>query len=432
VAGRRRHRRGPLTAALAALTLVAASGTAAAPHQAAATPADPAVNPPLAVDLPADGRTSLPGPQVLFDRHPRPWAAGKPRPAAPPAAAFAPELAADGIPAVALTAYRKAEARLAKDQRGCHLRWYLVAAIGRVESDHGRYGGAQLRTDGTSTPKILGVPLDGRPGFALVRDTDHGRYDGDTHFDRAVGPMQFIPGTWAGYAADGNGDGRTDPFNLFDAGLAAAAYLCNGHDLSTEAGQRAAVHNYNHSDEYVDLVLAVAAQYAHGVRVDRRTAPAPGNGRLPTPPKGAQPPVSVGPPPAGRPTPAPTTTAPTTAPAPTASPTGSATPTGPAPSPTDTSTPTPSPTQPAPTETATPTPTCSPTDSPTPTPTDSPTPTPTPTCPASDSPTPSPTASPADSPTVSSTPTPASTPDPTTAGATSTTTASGSATPTTS
>src|SRR5262249_36008144 len=180
----------------------------------------------------------------------------KPAPKPPPAAAYAPELAADGIPQLALTAYRKAELRMAKAQPGCHLRWYLVAAIGRVESDHGRFGGAQLLKDGTSFPKIRGAALDGRPGFALVPDTDHGRYDGDTRFDRAVGPMQFIPGTWAEYAADGNGDGRADPFNVFDAALAAADYLCNGHDLSTVDGQRAAVHNYNHSDEYVDLVLA--------------------------------------------------------------------------------------------------------------------------------------------------------------------------------
>ena len=258
--GPRRHRRGPLTAALAALTLVAASGTAAAPRQAAANAADPAVNPPLAVDLPADGRTSLPGPQVLFDPHPRPRPAGKPRQAAPPAAAFAPALAADGIPAVALTAYRKAEARMAKAQRGCHLRWYLVAAIGRVESDHGRDAGAQLRTDGTSTPKILGVPLDGRPGFALIRDTDHGRLDGDTRFDRAVGPMQFIPSTWAGYAADGNGDGRISLYDPADAAASCANYLAR-HGWRpglSEQEQRAVIWRYNRSDAYIDTVLTLA------------------------------------------------------------------------------------------------------------------------------------------------------------------------------
>ena len=46
--------------------------------------------------------------------------------------------------------------------------------------------------------------------------------------------MQFIPSTWMIYGADGNGDGIKDPFNIFDAALAAANYLCDaGGDLST-------------------------------------------------------------------------------------------------------------------------------------------------------------------------------------------------------
>ena len=46
--------------------------------------------------------------------------------------------------------------------------------------------------------------------------------------DRAVGPMQFLPASWARYGADGNGDGVRDPHQLDDAALAAAAYLCAG------------------------------------------------------------------------------------------------------------------------------------------------------------------------------------------------------------
>src|SRR6266511_2983930 len=290
----------------------------------------------------------------------------RPTPRVPqaPAAAFAPELAASGIPVVALTAYRKAEQRMARAVPGCHIRWYLVAAIGRVESNHGRFAGAQLLQDGTSNPKILGSPLDGRPGFATIRDTDHGVLDGDTTFDRAVGPMQFIPSTWASYAADGNGDRKADPFNIFDAALAAADYLCNGHDLSTVAGQRTAVGNYNHSEEYVDLVLALAAEYARGVKVDGR-APDPGTGHLPTPPKGAQPPASVGPPNAGTPTTPPTSTPPpTTTPDPTPTPTPTLTP-GSTPTDTAAATPTATPaataTEPVATATPTPTPTPTPT-----------------------------------------------------------------------
>lgn len=41
-------------------------------------------------------------------------------------------------------------------------------------------------------------------------------------YARALGPMQFLPGTWSRYAADGDGDGKADVQNVFDASLAAA------------------------------------------------------------------------------------------------------------------------------------------------------------------------------------------------------------------
>ena len=150
--------------------------------------------------------------------------------------------------------------------------WTLVAAIGRVESNHGRFGGATLLADGRSNPPIVGIPLDGRPGVALIGDTDGGQYDGDPVHDRAVGPMQFIPGTWALFATDGDHDGKSDPFDIDDAAAAAANYLCRaGGDLSTEAGQRNAVYSYNRSDSYVPLVLALAARVRG--RCVRSTAP---------------------------------------------------------------------------------------------------------------------------------------------------------------
>jgi membrane-bound lytic murein transglycosylase B len=176
-------------------------------------------------------------------------------------------LAANGIPNVALNAYRVAAARIGSTLPSCRIDWSLLAGIGRVESNHGRFGGAVLNADGTSTPAVIGPSLDG-VAFAFISDTDGGRWDGDTSHDRAVGPMQFIPSTWRSYAVDADGSGVADPFDIDDEALAAAHYLCvAGGDLSTEAGQRRAVLAYNHSDSYVAQVLALARSYAAGIPV---------------------------------------------------------------------------------------------------------------------------------------------------------------------
>jgi hypothetical protein len=97
----------------------------------------------------------------------------------------------------------------------------LVAAIGRVESDHGRYGGNVVGDDGKSTPGVIGPALDGKHGLTLVTDTDSGAYDHDAVYDRAVGPMQFIPGTWEIVGVDGDADGVRDPQDIDDAAVAA-------------------------------------------------------------------------------------------------------------------------------------------------------------------------------------------------------------------
>jgi hypothetical protein len=202
-----------------------------------------------------------------------------PRPAAP---AVITGLAANGIPNVALNAYRVAAARMASAKPACGIDWSLLAGIGRVESNHGRYGGAVLSPDGTASPKILGPALNGVQ-FAYIGDSDGGRWDGDTSYDRAMGPMQFIPTTWRSYAIDADENGTTDPFNINDAALAAANYLCvAGGDLRTDAGQRRAVLAYNHSDEYVAEVLALARAYAAGVPV--ADLPLVGNMSGPVPP----------------------------------------------------------------------------------------------------------------------------------------------------
>jgi hypothetical protein len=78
--------------------------------------------------------------------------------------------------------------------------------------------------------------------------------------------MQFLPGTWARYASDGDGDGVADPQNLFDSSLAAARYLCSGGlNLRDPAQVTAAILRYNNSMPYAQNVLGWAAAYATGV-----------------------------------------------------------------------------------------------------------------------------------------------------------------------
>lgn len=170
-----------------------------------------------------------------------------------------------GIPSAALAAYQRAATVINAADKTCQLDWQLVAAIGRVESDHGRYGGNTLGTDGVSRPGIYGIPLDGNKNTQEIRDTDAGQFDNDEVYDRAVGPMQFIPTTWSSVGVDADGDGERNPQDIDDAALATAVYLCAGtDDLGTDQGRRSAVHRYNHSDKYVDLVLRIRDAYLDG------------------------------------------------------------------------------------------------------------------------------------------------------------------------
>ncbi|MGZ8741982.1 MAG: lytic murein transglycosylase [Nocardioides sp.] len=171
----------------------------------------------------------------------------------------------NGIPSAALSAYQRAAQVIDSADPKCNIDWTLIAAIGRVESDHGRYGNNVLSDEGVSTPGIYGIPLDGSNGTAEIGDTDAAELDKDPIFDRAVGPMQFIPSTWRVVGVDGDGDGVRNPQDIDDAALATAVYLCSGdEDLSTVAGQRSAVYRYNHSQEYVDLVLSIMQAYGTG------------------------------------------------------------------------------------------------------------------------------------------------------------------------
>ena len=167
-----------------------------------------------------------------------------------------------GIPLATLDAYLRAEAGLASERPSCGIRWWMIAGIGRVESNHGRYGGAQLGAGGSTSPRIVGIALDGAPGVAAIADSDGGRWDGDAMWDRAVGPMQFIPGTWRRYQVDANGDGASDPNNVYDAAYGAGRYLCNAAGrMSDDDSLRRAYLAYNHSNTYASSVLGYAREY---------------------------------------------------------------------------------------------------------------------------------------------------------------------------
>ena len=174
-------------------------------------------------------------------------------------------LDANGIPSVALAAYHRAAALIGRIDPGCGLDWALLGAIGRVESNHARFGGNVLDSAGVARPGIVGIALDGSRGTTRITDTDDGTLDRDTVYDRAVGPMQFIPTTWALSGRDGDGDGVANPQSLTDAVTAAGALLCSGRaDLRERSAAYDAVRRYNHSDTYVRTVLAIADAYRRG------------------------------------------------------------------------------------------------------------------------------------------------------------------------
>ena len=187
---------------------------------------EPAPAPPATSAPPAAGGTATVRPAVLPSN---PWS----------------------VPDVLLAAYRQAVAGAPPE---CHLPVSLLAAIGQVES--GSLAGRSLDAAHRAVPPVLGPVLDG-VATAAISDTDGGRLDGNTQWDRAVGPMQFIPGTWAAFGVDGDGDGRVDPQNVYDAAASAARYLCaGGRDLALPSSLRSAILAYNHSTAYLATVLA--------------------------------------------------------------------------------------------------------------------------------------------------------------------------------
>jgi membrane-bound lytic murein transglycosylase B len=271
-----------------------------------------------------------------------------------------------GIPGVVLDAYLKAQQVLATQQPNCHLPWWLLAGIGKIESGQAENG--EVDAAGNTLRPILGPELNGQHGYAALPAILGGRWTGDPVWQRAVGPMQFLPSTWLEWGGGGN------PNNVYDADVAAGKYLCNGgRDLSVPAQQAAAVFSYNHSDSYVQIVLIWANAYRNGVTPLPEIAVPP---QPPVPPGTTAPSTTTVVPP-------PTSTSSTPPPTSATKPPTSTT----VPPTTGTTPPTTDPTTTPPTTTLPPCPTST-TEPPTTTPTPDPTTTPAPpTCAAADPPT---------------------------------------------
>jgi membrane-bound lytic murein transglycosylase B len=181
---------------------------------------------------------------------------------APPPSAVVNSPGSLRIPAVVLSAYRNAERMMATAYPTCGVSWNLLAGIGRIESLHANGGATD--SHGTAVRPIYGPTLDGTlPGNEVIVQS---RAADRVQYARAMGPMQFLPGTWSRYASDGDGDGKADVQNVFDASLAAARYLCSGGlNLRDPSQVMAAILRYNNSIAYARNVLGWAAAYATGV-----------------------------------------------------------------------------------------------------------------------------------------------------------------------
>jgi membrane-bound lytic murein transglycosylase B len=138
--------------------------------------------------------------------------------AANDATSSAGQATASGIPKDYLALYRAAAAT-------CDgLPWPVLAAVGQVESGHGTNVG----------PSSSG----------------------------AMGPMQFLPSTFAAYAVDGDKDGDTDIWSPADSIYTAAHYLCANGGGNGPRGLYTALWHYNQADWYVQLVIRVAGEIA--------------------------------------------------------------------------------------------------------------------------------------------------------------------------
>lgn len=115
-----------------------------------------------------------------------------------------------------------------KAAQTCKMPWQILAAVGRVETNHGE----------SDAPGVN----DGQNSAG------------------AMGPMQFMKATWDKYGLDANHDGKADVYDQTDAVYSAASYLC-ANGANTSSGIDNALYHYNHSNSYVQLVRQTAASY---------------------------------------------------------------------------------------------------------------------------------------------------------------------------
>ncbi|WP_053618252.1 NlpC/P60 family protein [Nocardiopsis sp. NRRL B-16309] len=157
------------------------------------------------------------------------------------------EFALEDIPPHYLVLYQDAAT-----SQSCPIPWAVLAAVGKIESDHGRWPGKGITSGhndwGAAGPMQFGA-LDGSAAG--------NSWGGQPIMDTADRPDQ-------GWGMDGDDDGVTSVYDPADAIPAAANYLCDhGADGGTLEDIRTALYGYNHAWWYVDKVMAMAGRYAH-------------------------------------------------------------------------------------------------------------------------------------------------------------------------